>query len=580
MERPPLERAAFVSGACGGDELLRTDVLRLLSAHLRTPGFLESAGFLETDPIDLAGMQLGPYILLREIGRGGMGQVYLARDTRLDRSVAVKVLPSAAGQRFEREVHAAASLNHPHICSLYDIGHEAGLDYLVMEHLDGETLRERLRRGPLTSQQAMGFAVQIADALNAAHAKGFIHRDIKPANVMITARDEVKVLDFGLAKRAQVEPPEALTLPGLVVGTVEYMSPEQAAGRQVDARTDIFSLGVVLYEMVTARLPFPSQDADETVRRVNHVAPPPISGAPAGLMRIIHRCLERDPDRRYQSAAELQTDLSGLSGTHHVPQTTTFRFPPKKFVAAGVLLAIAATSVYFRTRSSILMPRRGETDPGRPPPSEANRVYSSIAVLPFSDMSPQRDQEYFCDGLTEEVINSMTKLDGLHVAARTSVFGLKGKELDIRKIGALLNVQTVLEGSVRKTGDHLRISAHLISLPGGYHLWSETYDRDLKDVFAIQEEIARAVVDAMKVKLRVGAIPQFAKRHTPDIAAYNLYLLGRYYFAKRPGEENWMRQSGISNRHFGRIRISRWPTPEWRILIHNSHSGTTGRLAR
>ncbi len=535
MERAPEERAAFVSNACGGDEALGNDVLRLLAARGRMPGFLESTALETVDSVDLAGHRLGPYVVLREIGRGGMCQVYLARDTRLDRSVAVKIFPGTAGQHFEREAHATASLNHPHICSIYDVGREGGLNYLVIEHLDGETLKERLKRGPLAPAAVVRYAAQIADALKSAHAKGIVHRDIKPANIMITSGNEIKVLDFGLAERLHPERPDALTYPGLIVGTVEYMSPEQAMGRRVDARTDIFALGVVLYEMVTARLPFAGKDVAETVERILHAAAPEMTGAPARLQRIVRRCLEKNPGRRYQSGAELQVDLAELGGQDHFHLPNMLRLAAGKVVAVGALLTIATSILLIPNRPGDTKAiREGYGTSGGPPRPEPEGLYSSIAVLPFADMSPQRDQEYFCDGLTEGVMSSIAHLDGLHVAARTSVFEFKGKALDMRRIGAQLKVRTVLEGSVRRTGERLRITAQLVSVSDGRHLWSQTYDLDMKDVVAIQEEVARAVMGAMKAGLRDSSKPP--RRHTPDVAAHNLYLLGRYYFAKRPGE--------------------------------------------
>lgn len=393
------------------------------------------------------GSQLGPYEVVAPLGAGGMGEVYKARDTRLDRPVAIKVVQSAFSSRFANEARAIASLNHPHICTLYDVGP----DYLVMEYIDGKPIQ-----GPLPAADARRYALEIADALEAAHGRGIVHRDLKPANIMITPAG-VKVLDFGLAKQL-MRPDETQTIAGAVVGTLAYMPPEQAAGQSIDTRSDIFSFGAVLYEMLTGRRAF------ATVAALSE--DPSLAAIPPDLSDVIRRCLKREPSQRFQSMGEVKAALSA-----------------------------------------------GGTREGG----------SAIAVLSFVDMSPQRDQEYFCDGIAEEILNQLAGVQGLRVASRTSAFRFKGQNADIGEIGRHLKVSMVLEGSVRRAGDRLRVTAQLSSVDDGFQLWSERYDRTLADIFDIQEEIAASIVDRLKLKLNLG------RRQTANPEAYQLYLEGRHH---------------------------------------------------
>jgi serine/threonine protein kinase/Flp pilus assembly protein TadD len=463
--------------------------------------------------------RLGPYEIVAQLGAGGMGEVYHARDTRLERGVAVKVLPEqVAGDplalaRFQREAKAIAALSHPNILAIYDIGAEQGTTYAVMELLQGETLGRRLKSGRLDWRSAVQVALGVAEGLAAAHAKGIVHRDIKPDNIFLTAGGGVKVLDFGLARLehrpttpGQPDRPDTITLetsPGVVMGTVAYMSPEQVRGQPADARSDIFAFGCVLYETVSGKRPFAGDTNADMMAAILQQTPAALtdsaSDRPAELDRIIVRCLEKIPAHRYQSARELATALKGLSVT------------PSKGDTA----------------------KQAPVDTGKHVEHVTGRVSpaASVAVLPFVNMSSDPENEYFSDGLAEELIAALTKVEGLHVASRTSAFAFKNKTEDVRKIGEQLNVRTVLEGSVRKSGNRLRILAQLVNAADGCNLWSETFNRQLEDVFAIQDEIAQNIVKALRVILTEKdkrAMEQTAP--TADVEAYDYYLRGRQFF--------------------------------------------------
>jgi serine/threonine-protein kinase len=456
-----------------------------------------------------SGAKLGPYEIVESLGAGGMGEVYRARDVRLDREVAVKILPDAVAQdpdrlaRFEREAKAVAKLSHPNIVEIFDFGREGETTYAVIELLEGETLRSRLQGGRLPVRKAVELALQVSSGLAVAHERGIVHRDLKPDNIFITRHGYIKILDFGLAKilRESVGQDDATrtqqTDPGIVLGTVGYMSPEQLRGREVDHRTDIFSLGAMLYEMLFGLRAFKRGTVAETMSAILKEAPEAISETGAGvspmLDSLVRRCLEKNPDERFQSALDLGFALQSISATG------------------------AGSDAVARTRAS------------------EDAEQQSIAVLPFANMSPDPEQEYFCEGMAEEIINALTKVEGLRVAARMSTFQFKGRLQDARQVGEALNVKMLLEGSVRSAGDRLRVTAQLINVEDGYHLWSESYDREMQDVFAIQDEIASNIVDVLEQKLGHKTLPK-AKRPTDNLEAYHLYLKGRHFWHHRQPE--------------------------------------------
>jgi len=429
-----------------------------------------------------------------------MGEVYAAEDTRLDRRVAIKVLPEQfAGDpsfqaRFEREAKALAALSHPNILAVYDFGH-AGVYYTVTELLEGRTLGSLLTSGPIATRKTVDYALQIARGLAAAHDKGIVHRDIKPDNIFITADDRVKLLDFGLATVtasvdaiATGETRARDTAPGTILGTVGYMAPEQLRGRDADHRSDLFSVGAVVFEMLSGRPPFAADSGADTVSAIltRDAELPAALALPPGLGRIVRRCLEKYPSARFQSAHDLAFAIESLSG-----------------------VALEAAAKFT-----------GPADERR-----------SIAVLPFTDLSPAKDQDYFCVGMAEEIMTALTGIAGLRVAARSSAFRFKGGDHELRIVGQALDVKTVLEGSVRTAGQRLRVTAQLNQVEGGYQLWSRRYDRELADVFAIQDEIAADIVAALRLELAESATR--IVRHTHNQEAYHLYLRGRYHWYSR-----------------------------------------------
>jgi serine/threonine-protein kinase len=500
------------------------------------------------------GKTVSHYRIIDTLGKGGMGIVYKAEDTRLGRTVAVKFMPDGlaldrvALDRFQREARAASSLNHPNICTVYDVGESEGHPFLVMEHMEGETLRDRILRERLTVDEIIDFGVQIADGLDGAHSAGVVHRDIKPANVFVTSRAQAKVMDFGLAKVSRVGPDssdsqmdtaameKSLTHTGWTVGTVAYMSPEQARGESIDSRTDLFSFGVVLYEMATGIVPFRGDTMALTFVAILERDPVPPSALradiPPELERIILKALEKNRDMRYQSAAEIRGDLKRLrrdtdsSRRMNVVSASGSRtsiVPPPlapkakqhrgKMIAAGAALLVAlAVGGYFALRETAL---------------------DSIAVLPFANVGNDPGNEYLTDGLTESIINSLSQLPKLAVRSFSSVAHLKNKDVSPQDAGSKLKVRAVLTGRVVRHGDEYDISAELIEVRGDRQIWGRKYTARATELLATQEQISRQITEKLRIELTGADIAQVTKHTTEDSEAYQLYLQGRHQWNQR-----------------------------------------------
>ncbi|MEO8277984.1 MAG: protein kinase [Thermoanaerobaculia bacterium] len=453
-----------------------------------------------------AGLLVGPYEILAPLGAGGMGEVYRALDRRLGREVAIKVLAESSSgsdsiERLRREARAVAAVNHPNILAVYDLGELEGSPFLVFELLDGETLRGRLDRGPIPVVEAVEIAVEIARGLAAAHERGIVHRDLKPENLFLTRDGRMKILDFGLARidsrtsglGVSIDEESTLasgaTKVGMILGTLGYLSPEQAQGLPADARTDLFACGAVLFEMVTGERAFihsPPIAALAAVMTADPVARVP--DLPQALQRVLARCLEKEPARRWSSARELAGALSGLT---LVPSSAA---------------------------------RSGHAESGDRP---------AIAVLPFVNLSADPEQEYFCQGMAEDILHALARVDGIRVASRTASFRVELRRDDPQSIGEALGVTSILEGSVRRVGQRLRINIQLVNAADGLQMWVERFDREAADVFDLQDEIAQTVVQALKVRLSAGAASRLVKRTTADFDAYELYLKGRFHWHRR-----------------------------------------------
>ncbi len=461
----------------------------------------------------MIGRTISHYKVTDKLGSGGMGVVYEAEDVQLGRRVALKFLPpelardEATLQRFQREARAASSLNHPNICTIYTIDEHESENFIVMERLEGEALNDKLKRGPIPLRSILDTAIQVSDALESAHAKGIVHRDLKPANIFITNRDEAKILDFGLAKIEKMRGSDGadastavlkddLTAAGTTLGTIAYMSPEQARGQSTDSRTDLFSLGTVIYQMATGVMPFQGATSAVVFEAILNRDPVPLtehsSALPPELNRILGKALEKDRTMRYQNATDLKTDLMRL----------------RRDIDAG-----------NRQANDTSSPRSGAS------PAQG----SSIAVLYFENLSGVKEDEYFRDGITEDIITELSKIRGLQVFSRATVLTFRDRTVTPQHIGQQTGASFVLTGSLRRAGNRLRINAQLIDASTDFPLWSERYDREMKDVFEVQDEIARNIAEALRITLSPQEEKALAARPTEDMQAYDLYLRGRNY---------------------------------------------------
>jgi TolB-like protein/tetratricopeptide (TPR) repeat protein len=549
---PAAERAARLDSACGRDPELRREVESLLAEEtlagtfLETPALAAAAQALAREQSQvltrkvasddaITGQIISHYRILEKVGAGGMGVVYKAQDLKLGRLVAIKILPedlsldTAAVQRFQFEARAASALNHPHICTIHEIDEHEGKHFIVMELLEGETLKARIRGQPLDNASIVAFAMQMADALEAAHAKNILHRDLKPTNIHLTASGQVKLLDFGLAKLARPQPAndasapptvtQSITAPHTILGTLPYMSPEQVLGRDVDPRSDLFSLGVVLYEMSTGRLPFESRTAAELIVKIAQEEPssmeslnPRIS---AGLARIIRKCLEKDRERRYPSAQELMADLDKLQQG---------RMPLSR--RRVLLIGAAPAGVAALLAVWAVLPAKWRLGlPGLRGP----RI-TRLAVLPMANLSGDSAQDYFADGMTDLLIADLGQIGSLRVISRTSAMQFKGVQKPLPQIAAQLGVNAVITGSVMKSGERVRITAALVDGSTDVQLWSSTYQRDLTDVLTLQGEVAGAIAGEIKARMTPSEAGRLSRKHTIVPAALEAYLQGRYYY--------------------------------------------------
>ncbi|MGA9978917.1 MAG: protein kinase [Candidatus Sulfotelmatobacter sp.] len=546
LEMAPGERSAFLNQACSADQSLRQEVETLLasSSDVRSSFLQGSSTLLVTLK---PGTKLGDYEVKSLLGSGGMGEVYRARDSRLGRDVAIKVLPSFLSadperlRRFEQEARAAAALNHPNILAVFQMGTYEGAPYLVSELLEGETLREQIRRSRMAVRKAIDYGVQIARGLAAAHEKGIVHRDLKPENLFVTKDGRVKILDFGLAKLTQPQSSSEHDAPtltegteaGVVMGTMGYMSPEQVRGQSADHRADIFAFGAILYEMLAGKRAFQKPTSPETMTAILNEDPPSISqvtaNLPPALQRVVHRCLEKNPEQRFQSASDLAFALDALSDSSGYSTSDVARAKPRGgrlFVGllASVVAVVLVGTAFLAWRS--LHSRTADATP-----------IHSIAVLPFANAGKDPEMDYLGEGISEEITNSLSRLPDLQVMARSVVSHYKSRQDDPQGVGHDLHVDAVLTGRVIEHGNELDIETELVNVGTGAQLWGERYTRSTNDASLLQAAITRDVASQLRPQLGGSERDSIAKVGTRDAEAYQLYLKGRYHFDKFEAED-------------------------------------------
>ena len=575
VELAPSARKRFLARSCGDDDVLRCEVEKLLASLENAESFMEQAAIGEVAEMLVGadnhlqiGARFNHYEILSHLGAGGMGEVYLAEDTKLHRRIALKLLPQSlsadknANRRLLREAQSAAALDHPHICQIHEIGEAEMRAFIVMQFCEGETLAEKLRQENLSLPDALDLAIQIADALADAHSHHVIHRDIKPENIIVNNRGQVKILDFGLAKiiaenqvEGEAETAQLLTAANLIIGTPPYMSPEQAKGKPLDARSDIFSFGAMLYEMLSGKQVFKRESHAETVSAVLNYEPPfakSLADAPPELQRIVRKTLAKDKEERYQTAKDLLIDLQ------NVRQETDFQDklertaePPGETKTQILDVAETSDKSPKQISTEITAGERKNRQLGFIVGSIvllfaivgfgywffAGRTIESIAVLPFVNESGNADVEYLSDGMTETLISSLSQIPKLNVKARSSIFRYKGKETNAQTIGKELNVQAILTGRVVQRGQDLTLYITLVDAPTENVLWKQTYNKTMTNLVALQNDIARDVADNLKIKLSGADERKLAKNYTENAEAYRLYLKGRFYWLKFPAKE-------------------------------------------
>ncbi len=549
LERPSEDRSAFISTACGGDDSLRCEVEALLAADEEAGSLIETPAYAVAAPLiaggdgpTLLGKTIGHYQIISLVGKGGMGEVYRARDTKLDRAVALKILPEAMSadgermRRFSREAKAASALNHPNVAHIYEIGEAEGVNFIAMEYVEGQTLAARINGQPLEINEIIDIGSQIADALDEAHRKRITHRDLKPANVMLNERGQVKVLDFGLAK---IAPPTgqavvsdistmAKTASGVVMGTVPYMSPEQALGREVDHRSDLFSLGVALYEMATGRMPFAGSSPSEILDRILHAQPEAMArfnyDVPPELERIVRKCLEKEPERRYQSARELLVDLKNYQRDSQPRAMTATQVATPSRSRRRLLTAFAVALLALGGLALYLLLSRAQ------PKGEA---INSMAVLPFKPLVAESHDEALELGMADTLITRLSGIRQLVVRPVSAVRKYTSAEQSAVAAGKEQQVDAVLESHFQRSGDRIRVTARLVRVVDGSTVWAGKFDERFTDIFAVQDGISEQVVGALALQLTSAERTLLAKRGTENAEAYLLYQKGRFFQSKR-----------------------------------------------